>query len=306
MVTLNEEHIIEEQIVKDTSSSSGVWKAYWQILKFRLTTTVVFSGAFGYLFAYQSGDFSLTAFLGLIIGSFLVVSSANIFNQVYEKDTDALMKRTKDRPIPSGKMSANQARIYAVLLLVVGSAVLWFLTNPLTMQLSVLSHILYSFVYTPMKRVSPFCVLIGAFPGALPPMIGWVAYSNEITAAAWILFGFQFIWQFPHFWAIAWMGDDDYKRVGIQMLPYDGKKGFNVAFYITIYTMVLIPLAIMPYTIGISGPISALVAAVGVFGILYFDIKLMLKQGFKDARNIMLASVFYLPLVQIIYVLDKV
>jgi protoheme IX farnesyltransferase len=279
-------------------------RAYFQLLKFRLSFTVAFSSAIGYLLG--AGEMNWSRVLLVMLGGLLVTGSANIINQVFEKDLDKLMRRTEGRPLPTGRVSPTEAWMLCVLLGVAGLSVLAYYFNPLTAALSLLSLILYGFIYTPLKRVSPVCVAVGAIPGGLPPLIGWVAAMGYIGEPAWVLFGLQFMWQFPHFWAIAWVADDDYKRAGFKMLPSPGERNLRTAFQIMTYTMLLIPVSLLPLVLGISGRVSAGVAL--VCGVLFFllTVQLMRTQDRKAALTIMFASFLYLPIVQIALVLDKV
>lgn len=279
-------------------------RAYFQLLKFRLSFTVAFSSAIGYLLG--AGEMNWSRVLLVMLGGLLVTGSANIINQVFEKDLDKLMRRTEGRPLPTGRVSPTEAWVVCVLLGVAGLSVLAYYFNPLTAALSLLSLILYGFIYTPLKRVSPVCVAVGAIPGGLPPLIGWVAAMGFVGEPAWVLFGIQFMWQFPHFWAIAWVADDDYKRAGFKMLPSPGERNLRTAFQIMTYTMLLIPVSLMPLVLGISGRVSAGVAL--VCGVLFFllTVQLMRTQDRKAALTIMFASFLYLPIVQIALVLDKV
>lgn len=280
-------------------------KAYMELVKFRLSFLVAFSSAFGYVLASQ-GPINWGTLMILSFGGFLVSGASITLNQIAEKDLDALMERTKNRPLPTGRLSVQDAYIFASVLALVGFGMLFVYTNILTTLLAVLSMILYSFVYTPMKRVGPLAVLVGAIPGALPPLLGWTAATGVISAEALIIFGIQFIWQFPHFWAIAWVADEDYKRAGFKMLPLGGKKDFNTAIQIMTYTMFLIPLGLLPAKLGITGMTSAIIAT--VCGVLFLSqtFKLMRDQNRQAALKIMFGSFLYLPIVQIAYLLDKI
>jgi len=279
--------------------------AFIELLKIRLSFLVVFSSAFGYVLG-SSGMFDWKSFVMFCIGGFFISGSAVTLNQIYEVDYDRIMKRTHTRPLPTERISDKEALIYALLLLTLGSFVLLYFTNLLTTILSLLSLVLYAFVYTPLKRVGPIAVLVGAIPGALPPLLGWAAATNSISHEALIIFGIQFIWQFPHFWAIAWIADVDYKKAGFKLLPGNGEKNMNTAFQIMIYTLFLIPLGLLPTVFGLTGIISGIVAT--VCGVLF------LSQTFRHMKNcnrstalsIMYSSFLYLPIVQIAYLMDKV
>jgi len=279
-------------------------KAFWELLKFRLSFLVAFSCAFGFILASDQIDW--VRLMMVFIGGFLLSGASVAINQIIERDLDKLMTRTMNRPLPTARLSVNEAAIFAVLCLLVGTGILMTFTNTLTSLLSLLSMVLYSFVYTPLKRVGPIAVFVGAFPGALPPLLGWTAATGSISYEALIIFGIQFIWQFPHFWAIAWVADEDYKKAGFKLLPSGGQKDLNTAIQIMIYTMFLIPLGMLPATFGITGINSAIVAT--VCGVIFFAMtfSLMKSGDRKSALKIMFGSFLYLPIVQIAYLLDKV
>jgi len=279
-------------------------RAYWELLKFRLSFLVAFSCGFGYVLASPQVNWVTLAML--FLGGFLLSGSSVIINQIIEKDLDSLMTRTMNRPLPTYRVSVNEATSVAIFCLLAGVTILMLYTNVLTTILSIVSMILYGFVYTPLKRVGPIAVFVGAIPGALPPLLGWVAATGSISHEALIIFGIQFIWQFPHFWAIAWVSDDDYKKAGFKLLPSGGKKDLNTAVQIMIYTMFLIPLGLLPATFGITGLNSAIV--VTVCGVLFFaqTFSLMRSGDRRSALKIMFGSFLYLPIVQIAYLLDKV
>lgn len=278
-------------------------RAYFELLKFRLSFLVAFSCAFGFVLASPSLNWSLL--LPVFAGGFLVSGASVTINQVIEKDLDKLMTRTRNRPLPEGRVTVTEGIVFAVVCFLVGIGLLIMYTNALTVSLSVLSMILYSFVYTPLKRVGPIAVFVGAIPGALPPLLGWTAATGAITYEALIIFGIQFIWQFPHFWAIAWVADEDYKKAGFKLLPSGGMKDLNTAIQIMTYTMFLIPLGLLPATFGITGITSAAVAT--VCGVMFFaqTFSLMKSGNRQSAIRIMFGSFLYLPIVQIAYLLDK-
>lgn len=280
-------------------------RIYTELVKFRLSFLVAFTSAFGFVLASR-GAIDWFTLIVVSIGGFLVSGASITLNQIAEREYDGLMERTKNRPLPTGRISVQEAYGFALLLSVLGFGMLLLYTNLLTTLLSVVSMVLYSFVYTPMKRVGPLAVLVGAFPGALPPLLGWTAATGMITAEALIIFGIQFIWQFPHFWAIAWVADEDYKKAGFKMLPLGGKKDFNTAVQIMTYTMFLIPLGLLPAKLGITGMNSALIAT--ICGVLFLaqTFKLMRNPNRQSALKIMFGSFLYLPVVQIAYLLDKI
>jgi protoheme IX farnesyltransferase len=280
-------------------------RAYYELLKPRLSLLVAFSCAFGYSLAIVDVDW--TTLTMLFFGGFLLSGSAVTVNQILEVELDKLMKRTLNRPLPTNRLTINEAILFSIICLIAGVGILMIYTNPLTAVLSIVSMILYSFVYTPLKRVGPIAVFVGAIPGALPPLLGWVAATGEITYEALIIFGIQFIWQFPHFWAIAWVADDDYKKAGFKLLPSPGaQKDLNTAIQIMTYTLFLIPLGLLPATFGITGIKSAII--VTVCGILFLSqtFSLMKTSSRQSALRIMFGSFLYLPIVQIAYLLDKI
>ncbi|MCF2499519.1 heme o synthase [Dyadobacter chenhuakuii] len=275
----------------------------FELLKFRLASLIAFSGAMGYcLGAKEVETGKLVLF---IIASIGITGAANIINQILEKDFDKLMKRTANRPLPSGRITVDQAIIWAVFLGITSLAIFVLVFNLSTGLISLLSLVLYGFVYTPLKRVGPIAVFVGAFPGAFPPMIGWVAATNHFGLEPGILFAIQFFWQFPHFWAIAWVLDEDYKRAGFKLLPANGLKDVNTTLQIMIYTVFLLPIGWLPYELGMTGINSAFVAT--VFGVLFLaqTFHLMRTCTDKTARQLMFGSFIYLPIVQIAFLLDK-
>jgi protoheme IX farnesyltransferase len=299
--------MIAEEAAKELPvdfSFTSKLKYYFQLLKFRLSFTVAFSSALGYMLGNH--DFTWFQPLLVMLGGLLVTGSANIINQVLEKDLDKRMKRTAGRPLPTGNLSITESVVFCVILGICGLVLLGVYFNTLAAALSLISLIIYGFIYTPLKRMTPLCVLVGAIPGGLPPMIGYIAATGAFGWEAGILFGIQFIWQFPHFWAIAWVLDDDYKRAGFKMLPMSGGKNLKTAIHIMMYTLVLIPLSMLPLQFGMAGQTSAIIA-VGC-GVLFLmqTFYLMHTCTKKAAMNIMFGSFLYLPIVQIAFVLDKV
>jgi len=280
-------------------------KQFIQLLKVRLTSFVIFSGVFGFLLATE-GAVNWVKLIALAIGSFLITGAANTINQIIEKDLDKLMKRTQNRPLPSNRLSVSEAIIFTLILTTLGGIILANLVNVFTALLSILSLILYGFVYTPLKQKSSIAVLVGAFPGAFPPLIGWVAATGEISTAAIIIFGIQFIWQFPHFWAIAWVGDEDYRKAGFYLLPSRGGKDFNSAFQMMLYTLFLLPLGILPLQYGITGWVSAVVVTLAAAAFIGLTVVHIFKGTRKAALRILFGSFFYLPIMQIAFLIDKI
>lgn len=280
-------------------------KAYLELLKLRLSFLVAFSCAFGYGLATH-GNVNWTTLIMLTLGGFLLSGASVCINQIIERDFDKVMTRTMNRPLPTHRVSVNEAIVFSTACLLISFLILAIFTNLLTVVLSFVSMVLYSFVYTPLKRVGPIAVFVGAIPGALPPLLGWIAATGSISHEAMIIFGIQFIWQFPHFWAIAWVADDDYKKAGFKLLPSGGGKDLNTAIQIMVYTMFLIPLGLLPAKFGITGLNSAIVAT--VCGVAFFaqTFALMKTGNRQSALRIMFGSFLYLPIVQIAYLLDKI
>jgi heme o synthase len=280
-------------------------RAFVELLKMRLSMLVAFSCAFGYTLATK-GSVNWEVLIMLTVGGFLLSGASVSINQIIEKDLDKIMTRTRNRPLPTERLNVTEAIIFIVIIFLISMAILWSYTNPLTVMLSVVSMLLYSFVYTPLKRVGPVAVFVGAIPGALPPLLGWVAATGAITYEALIIFGIQFIWQFPHFWAIAWVADDDYKKAGFKLLPSGGGKDLNTAIQIMIYTLFLIPLGLLPAKFGITGLDSAIIATVCGVAFLAQTFTLMKTGSRQSALRIMFGSFLYLPIVQIAYLMDKI
>lgn len=275
-------------------------REYLVLGKHRLSFTVVVSAFLGYLL---TGKIVLNEILFLCGGGFLLTLSSNAFNQVIEREYDKLMQRTQYRPLVKNSLSVREALIFAIVTGVAGLGLLYFL-NTLSLILGALSIFLYVFVYTPMKRLSPWAVFVGAIPGAMPPLMGYVAATGDFGLTPGILFLVQFIWQFPHFWAIAWFLDDDYKRAGYRLLPSKFGRNKSSSFQIVVYTIASVFAGFSPYMIGICGIATAICAA--VLGAIFIKYALILhtNQQVADGRKLMFASLFYLPLLQLIYVID--
>ncbi len=276
---------------------------YSQLTKMRLATLVVFSAAMAFMTAPGEVDFVKMGWL--VLGGFLVTGSANGFNQVMERELDKLMDRTKSRPLPSIRMGVNEALMVCIIIGLVGVFILWYYTNLASAVLGLLAILLYTLVYTPMKRKSPIAVFIGAVPGAIPPLLGWVAATGNFNTAALLLFAIQFLWQFPHFWAIAWVMDDDYKKAGFNLLP-TGKRDKGSAMQTVLYTISLIPVAVMPWVFNISGWLSLVLMLAVTFYFLFQAVQLYRDCTIESARKLMYGSFFYLPVVQIAMVIDKI
>jgi len=295
---------LSEKVIFDTIAVR--LRAYMDLLKVRLSALVTFSAVFGFILGHSGQVFSWSTFLALIAGGFLVSGASGAANEIKERDYDKLMKRTQNRPLPMQVISVREAYWFTIIAAALGILLLGYFTNWLTTGLGVLSMILYVFVYTPLKRVGPIAVLVGAIPGAMPPLLGWTAATGSISYEALIIFGIQFIWQFPHFWAIAWVSDEDYKKAGFKLLPSGGQKDLNTAIQIMIYTLFLLPLGLLPTYFGFTGLNSGVVAT--ICGVLFLaqTFSLMKDCSRKSALKIMFGSFLYLPIVQIAYLLDKI
>jgi protoheme IX farnesyltransferase len=275
-----------------------------QLIKLRLATLVVMSAAFCYIAGAETINWSTLTLL--VIGGFLVTGSSNGFNQIIEKDLDKLMDRTKSRPVAAGRMGVTEAFFITSAFGVAGIVILYFFINPLSGILGALALVLYTLVYTPLKRKTPFAVFVGAFPGAIPAMLGWVAARGQIDIYAWILFACQFMWQFPHFWAIAWVLDDDYKKAGFKMLPSVKGRDKSSSFQVLVYTLFLIPVSLLPVAFRLSGSISGVVILLTGIWFLYKAYKLYSENSIEAARKLMFASFIYLPVVQMAVMFDKI
>jgi protoheme IX farnesyltransferase len=284
-------------------SFSEKLRAYFDLTKFRLSITVVFSSCFGFTLASSQINYFHLMLFGF--AAFGITSAANIINQIKEIELDKLMSRTENRPLPSGRLSVSEAVFFGTFLGISGLGLIAILFNIPAAALSLLSLVLYGFVYTPLKRVGPIAVAVGALPGAFPPMIGWVAATGHFGLEPGILFAIQFFWQFPHFWAIAWVLDEDYKKAGFKLLPSKGGKDLNSAIQITIYTLFLLPLCWVPYYLQMT-KIDSAVAAM-LCGILFLaqTLYLMKERTKKAALGLMFGSFLYLPIVQIGYLINK-
>ncbi len=294
---------LSKAISNNASVSFGA--DFKEITKMRLTVSVVFSSAAGYFLGAPVVDF--VTLLLLAIGGYLMVGASNAFNQIAEKNLDAKMNRTKNRPIPAGRMSVTSAAAIAISFTILGLYVLYYI-NPITAVFGAVSIFLYTCVYTPLKTKTPLSVFVGAFPGAIPFMMGWVAATNQFSIEPGTLFMIQFFWQFPHFWALGWWLYDDYKRGGFFMLP-TGKRDRGTAIQIILYTIWTILVSIIP-VFQVTGrlyltPVAGVLIFLLGLGMLYYAIKLYKKRDEKTAKQLMFASVSYITLLQIIYVLDK-
>ena len=290
---------------KTSFSFSNTLQDFKAVTKMGLSLSVVFSSIAGYLLGASIVDFKTLVLLAF--GGYFMVGASNVFNQIIERDYDALMERTKDRPIPAGRLSVRTAFILGSILTLLGIVVLYII-NPKTAMFGAISIFLYTSAYTPLKTKTPLSVFVGAIPGAIPFMLGWVAATNDFGIEPGTLFMIQFFWQFPHFWAIGWFLHDDYQKAGFNMLP-TGKRDKATAVQAILYTIWTILVSIIP-VFGFTGKLRlTIVGAIIVFLVglimLYYAFQLFKKMTAKAARQLMLASVIYITLIQIIYVLDK-
>ncbi|RYD91979.1 MAG: protoheme IX farnesyltransferase [Sphingobacteriales bacterium] len=280
-----------------------IWSDFSKLIKLRLTFLVTFSASISFLIGSKvNGEIVWGKWFMLIVGGFLVTSAANTFNEIIEKDLDKLMRRTADRPIPAGRMTTGQGLVLGLFMAIFGIILLGKL-NPTAGYLSIFSILLYAFAYTPLKRKSAIAVFVGAIPGALPPLIGYVAAHPKIDEIALIMFGIQFVWQFPHFWAIAWVLDDDYKLAGFRLLP-SGKRDTVSAVFAFVSTVILLPVSLLPTYYGYGGYYVGVVSLIISLVFLYQGTMLMLKRDIKSAKSLMYGSFLYLPVVQLMFLFD--
>jgi protoheme IX farnesyltransferase len=290
-------------------------KDYLQLMKPSLSIMVVFSSVISFLLTKGSDDYVWDRWIMislLFAGGMLVTGSANAINQVVEKDTDAMMKRTAKRPVASGRMSVQEGWAFAIVTGAVGVFILGNYFNWLSAGLAAFSLFLYAFIYTPLKKINSIAVLVGAIPGALPCLIGWTAGDNALSIGGWVLFAFQFFWQFPHFWAIAWVAHKDYSTAGFKLLPsQEGPTKFT-ALQAIVYSLLLMPVTIIPYFIDmcsyetLSGKIGlALVVLANVF-MISRCVMLYKNMDVSSARKVMFGSYLYLPVVMLALLLSKI
>jgi protoheme IX farnesyltransferase len=284
---------------------AGKLRDYKLLIKFNLSFMVVFSAVICYLLAPGIVAFDWKAIILFFIGGMLVTGSANAINQVVEKDTDAIMKRTANRPIASGRMSTTEGWWFAAITGVAGVLILWHF-NFLTATLAAFSLFLYAFVYTPLKKVNAIAVLVGAVPGAMPCLIGWAAGNDSLSAGGWILFALQFFWQFPHFWAIAWIANKDYTAAGFKLLPSnDGPTKYS-AIQAIIYSLLLLPVGVLPYFFGVSGIISLVIVSIANLLMIWQCVRLYREMTIQAARRVMFSSYIYLPVVLLALLANKI
>jgi protoheme IX farnesyltransferase len=281
-------------------------KDYFELTKFTLSFTVVFSCVICYLLATKIVGYNLVMILILFLAGMLITGSANAINQAVEKDTDAQMKRTGKRPVASGRMKQSEAYVFAAVAGLVGCWMMWYFFNLSSALLSLFSLFLYAFIYTPLKKVNSIAVLIGAFPGAFPCLIGWVAGNDDFAMGGWILFGIQFLWQFPHFWAIAWVSHTDYSRVGFKLLPSEKGPTKFTALQAVMYSVLMIPVGILPHYFGLTGQVSMYILILCNLFMVVQSLRLYKEMDVKAARRVMFSSYIYLPIVLLALLADKI
>ncbi|MGG9962155.1 heme o synthase [Ferruginibacter sp. SUN106] len=294
---------MEENTNINKSASPGLAgkvKDYFQLIKFTLSFMVVFSTVVSFLIAPNEEFYvrnKIISVLLLFVAGMLITGSANAINQVLEKNSDALMKRTAKRPVASGRMSENEATAFAVIAGLSGVAMMWYFFNFQSAMVSLFSLFLYGFIYTPLKKVNSISVLVGAIPGALPCLIGWVAATDSFSVGGWILFGIQFLWQFPHFWAIAWLAHKDYATAGFKLLPADKGPTRFTAVQSIIYSTLMVPVGFLPYYTGMTGVVSMWILLACNLCMVYVSVLLLIRMDAKSARRVMFSSYFYLMIV---------
>jgi len=298
-----------KDIVIDTYKSERVLisklKDYAQLIKPSLSIMVVFSSVISYLLAPKVVEYDWKMIVLLFVAGLLVTGSANAINQVVEKDTDAMMKRTSKRPVAAGRMTTGEGWAFAVITGVIGIFMLGNFFNWLSAGIALFSLFLYAFIYTPLKKVSSISVLVGAVPGALPCLIGWAAGNDALSSGGWVLFLLQFMWQFPHFWAIAWIAHKDYSKAGFKLLPSELGPTKYTAIQTIIYSLLLIPVGVIPYFIGISGAISLVIVALANVFMVWRCVQLYRNMDVPSARRVMFSSYIYLPVVLLALLADK-
>lgn len=278
---------------------------YMMLIKFSLSFMVVFSAVISYLLAPKIVEYDWLMIILLFVAGLLVTGSANAVNQVVEKDTDALMKRTAKRPVASGRMSTTEGWAFAIIAGLAGVIILGYFFNLLSAGIAAVSWFIYAFMYTPLKKVSSISVLVGAVPGALPCLIGWAAGQDELSAGGWILFAIQFFWQFPHFWAIAWIAHNDYTNAGFKLMPSTEGPTKYSAIQSVIYSLVLVPVGTLPYLAGVSGVVSFWILLAANLWMVWLSVQLYRKMTKKAARSVMFGSYLYLAIVFFALLADK-
>jgi protoheme IX farnesyltransferase len=300
------EPVIENtaHVLSPSLGAVQVSREYVKLTKPRIALLIVISTAVGYCFGVVS-KFDWLAFANALLGTTLLAAGAATLNQWIERHWDAQMKRTKSRPIPAGTVKAHHAFLFGLLLTVFGTVELWVFCNLLTAALGLLTSVGYLFAYTPLKRKHPICTTIGAIPGAMPPLIGFAAASSHLSIEAWVLFSILFLWQFPHFHAIAWMYREDYERAGVKMLAVARPFGVGLTIEILSALLLLIPVTLAPAVLHMTGAIYLVAALLLDLAFLYFGFKLAIERNRQRARGLLLASVLYVPILFAFLVFDN-
>ena len=296
----------------DSSTASAVLAGanaslldYWELTKPSVVWLILMSTAVGFYMGTSSGSWPLLLLAHTVLGTGLLAAGTGALNQWWEREADAKMRRTENRPLPAGRLRPGPALAFGLLLSAAGTIYLWAAVNPLAALLGFLTLASYMGLYTPLKSRTPFSTFVGAFPGAMPPLIGWAAVRDGIGIEGWVLFAMLFLWQFPHFYAIAWMYREDYERAGIQMLPVVEPDGASTGRQVVCYALALIPVSLAPTLLGMAGMLYAAGALVAGIVYLYFGILLAREKTRPQARRLLQASVFYLPLVYLFLIADK-
>lgn len=280
-------------------------KDYFQLIKPSLSIMVVFSSVISYLLAPKVIAYDWRMIILLFVAGLLVTGSANAINQVVEKDTDALMKRTSKRPVAAGRMTTTEGWSFAIITGAIGIFMLGNYFNWLSAGIALFSLFLYAFIYTPLKKVSSIAVIVGAVPGALPCLIGWAAGNDALSMGGWLLFLLQFMWQFPHFWAIAWIAHNDYTRAGFKLLPSELGPTKYTAIQTIIYSLLLIPIGIVPFFMEMSGMVSLVIIALANIFMVWRCVQLYTNMNVSSARRVMFSSYIYLPIILLALLADK-
>ena len=299
----------KEQLKKSRNVVMSKIEDYKQLIKFTLSFTVVFSSVISYMLAPNVIEYDLLSIVLLFVGGMLVTGSANAINQITEKDTDAVMKRTGNRPVASGRMSVQEATAFAFIAAIVGSLILGLYFSWYAAGIALFSLFIYGFVYTPLKKINSMAVLVGAIPGALPCLIGWAAAydADEFSwTGGWILFAIQFLWQFPHFWAIAWVAHQDYSKAGFKLLPSKQGPTKFTAIQTVIYSLLMIPVGMLPYFFNMSGVVSMWILVGANLFMVVQCVRLYINMDVKSARRVMFSSYIYLPVVLLALLADKI
>ena len=299
----------QNSISAPVSSGRPAWLVYladyWTLTKPEVNFLVLVSTLVGFYLA-TSGPLNGWLLFHTLMGTLLVASGTGTLNQYLERRSDSFMRRTANRPLPAGRLRHGHALAFGLLLSIVGGAELWIAANPLTSMLAMATLATYLIFYTPLKRETPLCTVVGAFPGAVPPLIGWAAVRNGLSSEAWVLYGILFLWQFPHLLAIAWMYREDYARAGLQMLPRNDTTGRAAARQIIGCTLALLPISLIPAFTGHAGKVYLVGAGILGAGFLYYSLRMAAQRTNVFARQLLLASILYLPLVFVLLMFDRV